>query len=148
MAGSSHHQIDWAASGLRRAAAQAGVALPVAYARAVAADGLGREPALGVTRLGAGVVLHTQPETDRRLPVVLDYADARCQWYRPVWFDAAGRTGDTLAVRVALPEVPARRLGRLSASARLAHQHLAAMAGTVPPVAQPAPALAPVGVSQ
>lgn len=82
MVRNNRHQIEWTAAGLRRAAAEAGVALPVSYSQAVAADGLGREAALGVTRLGTGVVLHTSPETERRLPVVLGYADARGQWYR------------------------------------------------------------------
>jgi len=78
----SRHQIEWAASGLRRAAAEVGVALPVDYSQAVAADGLARSPELGVTRLGAGVVLHTQPANNRELPIVVGYADPRGQWYR------------------------------------------------------------------
>ena len=78
----SRHQIEWAASGLRRAATDAGVTLPVDYSQAVAADGLARSPELGVTRLGAGVVLHTQPASDRESPVVVGYADPRGQWYR------------------------------------------------------------------
>jgi hypothetical protein len=44
---------------------------------------------------------------------------------RVVWFDAARRAGDTLVVRTALADLPARRVARLPASARLAHQHLA-----------------------
>jgi len=44
---------------------------------------------------------------------------------RAVWFDAIRRSGNTLAVRTALPDLPARRLARLPASARIAHQHLA-----------------------
>jgi hypothetical protein len=44
---------------------------------------------------------------------------------RMVWFDTVRRSGDTLAVRTALPDLPARRLARLPASARIAHQHLA-----------------------
>jgi hypothetical protein len=82
MPAASRHQIDWVASGLRRAASDAGVILPVDYSRTVAADGLSREPGLGVTRLGVGVVIHTTPEGTRRLPLVLGYADARGQWYR------------------------------------------------------------------
>ena len=78
----SRHQVEWAASGLRRAAAEVGVSLPVDYSQAVAADGLTRSPELGVTRLGAGVVLHTQPSSSRQLPVVVGYADRRGQWYR------------------------------------------------------------------
>jgi hypothetical protein len=82
MARPSRHQIEWAASGLRRAAADAGVELSVAYSRAVATDGLARETELCVTRLGTGVVIHTQPDSDKRLPIVLGYADGRGQWYR------------------------------------------------------------------
>lgn len=52
---------------------------------------------------------------------------------RMVAFGAAVRSGDTLAVRRALPDVPQRMLGRLSYTARLAHQHLARLP------AQPAP---------
>lgn len=61
---------------------EAGVALPVDYSQTAAADGLTRSPVLGVTRLGAGVVLHTQPADDRELPVVVGYADPGGQWYR------------------------------------------------------------------
>ncbi|MGH9068920.1 MAG: hypothetical protein ACRD0J_15725, partial [Acidimicrobiales bacterium] len=82
MARTNPHQIAWTAAGLRRAAAEVGVTLPVAYSQAVAADGLRREPNLGVTSLGDGVVLHTSPADNRHLPIVLGYADARGQWYR------------------------------------------------------------------
>ena len=41
---------------------------------------------------------------------------------RMVAFGAAERDGDTLAVRRALPDVPARMTARLSRTARLAHQ--------------------------
>ncbi len=44
---------------------------------------------------------------------------------RLVAFDAARRQGDTLAVRLALPGLPERRLTRLSYSARLAHERFA-----------------------
>jgi hypothetical protein len=44
---------------------------------------------------------------------------------RLVAFDAARRQGDTLAVRLALPDLPQRRLSRLSHSARLAHERFA-----------------------
>ncbi|MHB8246460.1 MAG: hypothetical protein ACYDGN_14150 [Acidimicrobiales bacterium] len=44
---------------------------------------------------------------------------------RLVSFDTARRYGDTLAVRVALPDLPERRLSRLSYSARLAHERFA-----------------------
>jgi hypothetical protein len=78
----SRHQIEWAASGLRRAAAVVGVELPVDYSRQVATDGLAHEPELGVTKLGTGVVIHTAPDANNRLPVVVGYADRRGQWYR------------------------------------------------------------------
>jgi hypothetical protein len=82
MARPSRHQIEWAASALRRAAADVGVELPVTYSQSVATDGLAREAELGVTRLGAGLVIHTQPDSENRLPIVLGYADGRGQWYR------------------------------------------------------------------
>ena len=44
---------------------------------------------------------------------------------RLVAFDVARRQGDTLAVRLALPDLPQRRLPRLSYSARLAHERFA-----------------------
>jgi hypothetical protein len=47
---------------------------------------------------------------------------------RMVAFGAAQRSGDTLAVRRALPDVPDRLVGRLSHSARLAHQQWARFA--------------------
>lgn len=78
----SRHQIEWVAEGLRRAAASQGVELPVAYARRVATEGLAHEGELGVTRLGAGVVIHTVPQANDRLPVVAGYADSRGQWHR------------------------------------------------------------------
>jgi hypothetical protein len=79
----ARHSVEWSAAGLRRAAADlAGITLPVEFSRTVAADGLRRDPDLAVSRLGDGVVIHTQPDTGRRLPVVLGYADGRGQWYR------------------------------------------------------------------
>jgi len=58
---------------------------------------------------------------------------------RLVAFDSARRQGDILAVRLALPDLPARRLSRLSHSARLAHERFAhgapAVAVTNGPVA-------------
>jgi hypothetical protein len=42
---------------------------------------------------------------------------------RMVNFGAALRSGDSLAVRRALPDLPERMTGRLSPSGRLAHQH-------------------------
>ena len=65
------HQIEWVAAGLRQAASEAGVFLPVSYSRAVAADGLGRGAEVGVTRLGRGVVFHTHPGQLSRCPVQL-----------------------------------------------------------------------------
>jgi len=80
--GPTRHQIEWAAAGLRRAAAESDITLPVDYARRVAASGLTANTTLGVTRLGAGVVIHTQSPTNRELPIVVGYADPRGQWYR------------------------------------------------------------------
>jgi hypothetical protein len=59
---------------------------------------------------------------------------------RLVAFDAAHRDGDVLAVRVALPDLPERRLGRLSRSARLAHgrfSHVASTGGFATSPAEP-----------
>ncbi|MGH9062572.1 MAG: hypothetical protein ACRDZQ_04600 [Acidimicrobiales bacterium] len=62
---------------------------------------------------------------------------------RMVAFDAARRSGDTLAVRLALADLPERRVHRLSWSARMAHERWATS-----PSPRPAPAAeaAPVGV--
>jgi hypothetical protein len=79
---SSRHQAEWVAAGLRRAAAEVGVEIPLAYAHHIAVAGLVNSSQLGVTRLGAGVVIHTQPSTGRELPIVVGYADARGQWNR------------------------------------------------------------------
>jgi hypothetical protein len=54
-----------------------GVLLPVAHSAAVAPDALAGEPTLAVTRLGAGVVLHTRLKIDKQRPVALGYADSR-----------------------------------------------------------------------
>jgi len=78
----TRHQVEWVAEGLRWAAAGQGVELPVAYARRVATEGLAHEAKLRVTRLGAGVVVHTVPPAKGRLPIVVGYADARGQWHR------------------------------------------------------------------
>jgi hypothetical protein len=43
---------------------------------------------------------------------------------RLVLFEGARRAGNTLAVRLALPDLPANRLARLPVSVRVAHQHL------------------------
>jgi hypothetical protein len=75
------HQIDETAIALCRAAHDAAVELPLAYARRVAAVTEG-DGELGVSRLGDGVVIHTVPPAKERLPVMFGYADARGQWYR------------------------------------------------------------------
>lgn len=51
---------------------------------------------------------------------------------RLAWFDVVHREGDRLAVRLALPDIPAHRQTRLSVSARLAHHHLAIASQPVP----------------
>ncbi len=72
---------------------------------------------------------------------------------RLVAFDAAQRGADTIAVRIALPDLPARRVNRLSASARLAHERLTGThlpprpEGTPAPQATIEPSTPPVGVS-
>jgi hypothetical protein len=78
----SAHQLAWLSAGLRRAARGLGVDLSVTYAQAVAAQGFICGDPVGVTRLSGGVVLHTLPEPDDRLPMVLGYADANGQWCR------------------------------------------------------------------
>ena len=78
----SRHRVEQVATDLRRAAAEAGVELPVSYARRVAADGLAHDAELGVTRLGAGVVIYATPEATDQSRVVIGYADARGQWHR------------------------------------------------------------------
>lgn len=52
-------------------------------------------------------------------------------------FDAARRHDDTLAVRLALPDLAPRRLARLSPSARLAHHHLTANRPAAPEAPAP-----------
>jgi hypothetical protein len=57
---------------------------------------------------------------------------------RMVMFGAATHSGDTLAVRRVLPDVPERMAARLSYTARLAHRrwaHLGAQAATTPELA-------------
>ena len=78
----TRHQVEWVAEGLRQTAAGHGVELPIYYARRVATEGLAREAELRVTRLGAGIVIHTVPQTNDRLPLVVGYADARGQLHR------------------------------------------------------------------
>ncbi len=76
------HQVEWVAAGLRRAAAERGVQLPLSYARIVAAEGLASGADLGVTGLGGGVVIHLAPRAKERLSLVVGYADGRGQWHR------------------------------------------------------------------
>lgn len=59
---------------------------------------------------------------------------------RLVAFDAAHLAGETIAVRVALPNVTERQVARLSPSARLAHDHLTRRAAPRMP-ATPGPAV-------
>jgi len=64
---------------------------------------------------------------------------------------AAQRSEEVIAVRTALPDLPARRTARLSPSARLAHERLGHSRLPASPAAQPPAAVdqsaAPVGVS-
>ncbi|MHB1614426.1 MAG: hypothetical protein ACYCYA_08900 [Actinomycetes bacterium] len=78
----TRHHAEWMAARVCRAAAEAGVELPITYARRLATDGLAQQAGLEVTRLGTGVVIHTAPRATDRLPVVVGYADARGQWHR------------------------------------------------------------------
>ena len=70
---------------------------------------------------------------------------------RLVAFDVAQRRADIIAVRVALPDLPARRAARLSPSARLAHERLGHSRIPAWPAAQQPTAVdqvaSPVGVS-
>lgn len=65
---------------LRSAARDAGIQISRSYAERLAADGLSFCDQLGVTRLGHGVVIHTAPDADQQLPIVLGYADAEGEW--------------------------------------------------------------------
>lgn len=76
------HRVAWVAAGLRRAARTFGVELPASYTEAVAAQGLACCEQLAVTGHGAGIVIHTAPESDGPLPVILGYADPAGQYYR------------------------------------------------------------------
>ena len=76
----TRHQVQWVASALRQAAADVGVELSLSYSLALAADGLAREPELALTRLGSGVVVHTKPRDERRLPMVLGYGNDTLIW--------------------------------------------------------------------
>lgn len=60
--------------------------------------------------------------------------------HRLVAFGAAQRHDDTLTVRRALPDIPARQLDRLPAPARLAHHHLAIAHRPPTPQTQAVPA--------
>ena len=60
---------------------------------------------------------------------------------RMVSFGAADRSGDTLAVRRALPDVPARMTGRLSHTARMAHEHWAKFTPQAAPSQTPVPSM-------
>jgi len=76
-----HTQLDEVVTSLCTEAARHGIELPISYVRAVAREGLSRERALRVHRLGDGVVICTTPRTKDRLPILLGYADRRGQWY-------------------------------------------------------------------
>jgi hypothetical protein len=76
------HRLIWLAAGLRRAAQEAGVDLPVDYARRVVVDGIRLCDQLGVTPIGRGIAIHTAPTDARQLPILLGYADPAGQWYR------------------------------------------------------------------
>ena len=77
----THARLDDVVTALRTDAARYGVELPISYVRVVARDGLARERALRVHRLGDGVVICTTPATTSRLAILLGYADRRGQWY-------------------------------------------------------------------
>jgi hypothetical protein len=77
-----HHRIGWVASGLRRAARDAGIELPLGYILRLAADRHAADVPLGVTWMVSGVVIHTLPEGADRLPILLGVTDAEGQWYR------------------------------------------------------------------
>jgi len=70
---------------------------------------------------------------------------------RLVAFDVAQHGADIIAVRVALPDLSARRTARLSPSARLAHERLGHSRLPAWPAAQPPATIdqpaSPVGVS-
>lgn len=83
MSASEHpHRLVWLGAGLRRAAHDAGIDLPVEFAQRVAVEGIRHCDQLAVTPVGHGVAIHTAPTDDRSLPVLLGYANAAGQWYR------------------------------------------------------------------
>lgn len=57
--------------------------------------------------------------------------------YRLAAFDVATLSGDTVAVRLRLPDLPDRHLHRLSYTARLAHEHWAHPTPTTTPTPAP-----------
>jgi hypothetical protein len=65
---------------------------------------------------------------------------------RLVAFDTARRQGDTLAVRLALPDVSDRRLSRLSRSARSAHGRFGHGASPVAAIGHPAERALAIGL--
>jgi hypothetical protein len=95
MAALTRHQLVWVTAGIRRVAGEAGLDLPVAYARRVAADALTLGDHVALTQLGAGVVIHTVPDSPDRLPKVVGYADAGGQWYQ----DGTRHQADPAAAR-------------------------------------------------
>ena len=98
------HEIEQAATALRRAAATLGIELSTRYVWAVTADGLSREREIALNRLADGVVIHTVPRTRDRLPIVIGYADHRGQWYRDGHRHVEAPAGDESA--------PAMEIGR------------------------------------
>jgi hypothetical protein len=75
-------RINWVAAGLRQAARDAGVYLPLSYSRRIAVQGVALESPLGVTGFGDLIVIHTLPQDPDQLPVLVGFADADHQWYR------------------------------------------------------------------
>lgn len=75
-------------------------------------------PATSIDTVDLAVSLGLSPHLGRNAPISRTLA-------RMAAFGAAQRDGDTLAVRRALPDVPDRLAGRLSHTARLAHQQWA-----------------------
>jgi hypothetical protein len=76
------HRLIWLAAGLRRAAQDVGVDLPVDYAQRVAVEGIRLCDQMGVTPIGRGVAIHTAPSDARQLRILLGYADPAGQEYR------------------------------------------------------------------
>lgn len=91
--GSVGHRVARVAAGISSAAHDAGIELTLDYANTVAAQGISRCDQLGVTKFGAGVVIHTVPEGAQEHPVVLGYADGTGQWLRDDTFDGSGQGG-------------------------------------------------------